>query len=333
MKTLFVILGSALVLVAGGIVALVVREKSELAAQLASSEARFGKLESEIQSLKAKEKKLLEDLDGANAKLEAAKLAASASSKPSQRGAVAPLAARDIGRPESTKPMKALSDMMKNPAMREMAKQQQIAMLDMQYGDLFKAFNLNDEEKANFKQLLAERLAIDSDMGMKLMDDTLTPEQRKAMLTEVNEQKKLSNERIKTFLNSEEDGKIFDHFENTKAERMQLTMGKGSFAAAPLTPQQELQLIDIMHEANMAPSNVPNLQRPENFDPRKFTQNDIEKQLQKFDANAAAVRAKAQTFMSPEQLKALGEAQAGWRSMQEKSFNMMSSLLGNGAKQ
>jgi hypothetical protein len=105
-------------------------------------------------------------------------------------------------------------------------------------------------------------------------------------------------------------------------------MGKGAFASAPLTPQQEIQLVDAMHEATMAPSSIPNLQKPENFDPRKFTPADIEAQLKRADDSARIVLASAQKFLSPAQMEALKQSQASWRAMQEASLKMMGSMMG-----
>lgn len=337
-KTLLLIFAALVLAGLGGATGWLALERADLAAKLAASESRANALEKEAVTLRSAEtraKRELSSYKSSHPPVAAAPPAPSSTgtastTSSSKRGAVTPLDKNDVGQPASTKPMQALSNMMKNPAMREMAKQQQIAMLDLQYGSLYDAFGLSDEEKANFKQLLAERVSIDAEMGMKLMDDTLTPDQRKEVLNEINEQKKQSSERIRTFLNSDDDYKSFEHFENTKAERMALSMSKGYFSSTPLTPNQEQQLVDTMHEIAMRPSNVPNLQKPENFDPRKFTQADVERQLQKLDNDAQAVANAAQKFLSPEQLQALKQAQTNWRTMQEASFKMMNSMLGSG---
>lgn len=234
------------------------------------------------------------------------------------------------------RPMKdTMTEMMKNPAMREMAKQQQIAMIDLQYGGLFSQFQLDDTEKANFKQLLAERVGLESDLAMKMIDDKLTPQQRQAMIQEMQAAKKQNDEKVRTFLNSDQDYQAFQQWEDTKNERMQLSMGQSAFSGAgePLTAQQEQQLVSAMYEVRKQPSAVPDLNKIENFDPRHLDAAGLERQLAKLDANARQVYERASAFLSPNQLKALKTMQDQQRSMAEYGLKMSASMLnGQGKK-
>ena len=221
--------------------------------------------------------------------------------------------------------------MMKNPAMREMARKQQAAMQDLIYGNLYTALRLSDEDKAQFKQLLADRASIDSDLGFQLMDSTLSAAARQAAQDESKQQKEKSNADIRAFLDNEADYQAFEHYDQTKAERMTLTMNKGAFDAEPLTPEQETQLIDTMHAVALRPSTTPDLSRPGTFDPSQFTQADLDRQLQMLDRNSQAVREAAGAFLSPGQQAILAQVQASQRAMTAAGFEMMKSM-GTGAK-
>ena len=220
--------------------------------------------------------------------------------------------------------------MMKNPAMKDMMKQQQIAALDMQYGSLFSKFHLTDGEKADFKQLLADRIQRESELGLKMLDDT-TPEQRKALVQEYEESKKASDARIRNFLNNDTDYTAFKTWEDTKGERMQLDMGRTLFtnAGEPLTPLQEDQLIGVMSQVKKQPSTVPDLSKPQNFDPEHLTQADIDQQLAHYDASATAVATQAAQFLSPKQLETLRTMQQQWRTMSEAGLKMTSAMFGS----
>lgn len=226
--------------------------------------------------------------------------------------------------------MKALAEMMKNPAMKEMVKQQQIAQLEMQYAGLMSKFQLNDEEKANFKQLLAERLQLEGEVGLQMMDDSLTPEQRRALMQQITDSKNASNEKIKTFLNNDEDYGTFQHWEESKPERMQLNMGQSLFAAAgePLSQAQEQQLVETMYTIRTMPKNTPDLNRPENINPANLSSSEIDRQLVNYDADAKRVYQEAARYLSPKQLESLKTMQQQWRAMQEAGLRMSSAMMG-----
>jgi hypothetical protein len=227
--------------------------------------------------------------------------------------------------------MKGLADMMKNPAMREMIKQQQVAQIDLHYGGLISRFGLDDTEKANFKQLLAERMGIETDMGLKLMDEALTPPQREAIIKEMNDAKKQSDDKIKTFLNSDDDYNAWTQWEGTKAERTQLEMGRPLFAQEPLTSEQEEQLVAVMQRASKLPSPYPDLTKP-GTNPVQITPQMVDQQLARYDQQAQAAYQEAASFMSPKQLEALKAMQKQMRDMTEAGIKMSVMMFGKEKK-
>lgn len=339
MKALLVVVLVAVLAIAGGGYALLMREQGQLHLDLATAQVAVKKLESETQALRTERDKLKSETKRLEQQVatvtQQAKALAEAQAVAAKSPAVGQGSSPVMGA-AGGKPMKdAMSEMMKNPAMREMAKQQQIAMIDLQYGGLFSQFQLDDTEKANFKQLLAERVGLESDLAMKMMDDKLTPQQRQAMIKEMQVAKKQNDDKVRTFLNSDQDYQSFQNWEDTKNERMQLSMGQSAFSGAgePLSTQQEQQLVDAMYQVRKQPSAVPDLNKIENFDPRHLDVAGLERQLAKLDANARQVYERASTFLSPNQLKALKTMQDQQRSMAEYGLKMSASMLnGQGKK-
>jgi len=325
----------ALLLTAAGIIAMLTHERNAANARLAKAEAAQHKLETDLEGLRTERDKLRRQLQLQSQA--AAELAlATASRKPSPAPAASPTSGPSTGGESSGAPGPSdkrpnpLTEMMKSPAMKEMMKQQQIAALDMQYAGLFSRFHLTDDEKADFKQLLAERLLHESELGIKMLDD-ITSEQRKTLVEEYEGAKKAADARIRDFLNNDDDYNAFTSWEETKAERMQLDMGRSLFATAgePLSPQQEEQLIGVMLQVRKQPSTVPDLSKPQNFDPARLTQADIDRQLAHYDANAEAVATQSAQFLTPTQVETLRTMQKQWRAMSESGLKMTSAMFGS----
>ena len=227
--------------------------------------------------------------------------------------------------------MSEMRKMMENPGMKEMMKQQNLAQMDMRYGRLFDAFQLNPEEKENFKQLLAARIAAQTELGLKLMDENLTAGQKKQIGADLEAAKKASDETIQTFLGNDDDYKTFQHWEDTRPERMQFDMlgGRSYFSSAgePLTPEQEQKLVDVMATIRKAPSNLPDLSKPENFSINNISDKQVQQQLQKMDRDAQTVAQNAAGFLSAAQLQALAKMQQQMRTMTEASLKMSGAML------
>ena len=332
MNRIIGILVLVLVLTAGGIIALVHHERNAMARDLAESRATVGKLEAELKTLRTERDSLQKQLQ----KLSVADAGSSSPSTAAPKGASAnpatsvpsPAPAKE-GAPAKQKPINAFAQMMRDPNMKEMMRKQQLAAMDMQYASLIAKFNLNDGEKADFRQLLAERLQKEGELGFKMMED-ITPDQRKAVLQEYEDAKKSSDARIRDFLNSDSDFQTFKSWEDTRGERMQMDMGRSLFSSSgePLTPEQEQQLVTTMHQVNTQPGSAPDLSKPQNFDPQKLTQADIDRQLASYDEKSQQVATQAAQFLTPKQLETLRTLQQQWRTMTESGLRMAASMFG-----
>ncbi len=229
---------------------------------------------------------------------------------------------------------KSMAEMMKDPAFKEMAKSQQVAMLDFEYGKLFERFKLSDGEKQDLKNLLAERKSKEMDFGLAMMagekDEKKIAEGVKALEAYKTE----SDGKIRTFLNNEEDFQKYKNWEETKGERMQLNMSGAAFSnvGEPLTSEQEDRLVAAMHAARTQVKDLPDLQKPENFKPENMTPEMVERMMKSYDSQASQVAQQAADFLTPKQVEALKTMQQTQKTMQEMGLKMMSSGAFGGKK-
>ena len=260
-----------------------------------------------------------------------AKAAAAAKGAPTVAGAAGGGDGRGAAGAGAAKPMNAMAEMMKSPEMREMMKQQQLAAMDMQYGKLFERFKLNDGEKGDLKALIAKRLGAEMDMGLGLMAEGQSPAEKAALVKKLTDAKAASDQEIRTFLNNDQDYQMFQHWEETKPERMALGMAGGSFAAAgePLRPEQEEQLVDTIFatRTQAAAAGVPDMAKPENFNGANLTPEAVERMLASYDQQAAQVAQQATAFLSERQMEALKALQKQHRSMQEMGLKMGAAMF------
>ena len=230
--------------------------------------------------------------------------------------------------------MKSMAEMMKDPAFREMAKGQQVAMLDLEYGKLFERFKLSDGEKQDLKNLLAERKSKEMDFGLTVMagerDEKKVAEGLKALEASKTE----IDGKIRTFLNNEEDFQKYKSWEETKGERMQLNMSGSAFSnvGEPLTSEQEDRLVAAMHAARTQVKDLPDMQKPENFKPENLTPEMADRMMKSFESQASQVAQQAGGFLSPKQIEALKTMQQTQKSMQEMGLKMISSGAFGGKK-
>lgn len=220
----------------------------------------------------------------------------------------------------------ALREMIKNPAMRDLLGQQAAVQIETGYARLFAQLQLTDEERAHFKNLLAERAKLEADTGLRMLDSNLSPQQRQQIIAEAERNKKAYDETIRKFLNNDADWNAFQTYEVTRPERTQYeTFGRSLFTASgePLSAQQEDQMIQVMAQARQNPS-------PEHAQLMKTLSNPVGMTDANLNAfvesqrvqNARAVE-QASAFLSPAQLKA-------FQNYQEQSLQIMKQSIETG---
>lgn len=224
----------------------------------------------------------------------------------------------------------AMSQMIKDPKMREAMKGAAIMQIEMQYAKLIGKLSLNETETTHFKKLLGDRFSAKTDMGFEMMNASLTKEQRKAVTDQYETSKKASDAAIKEFLNDEADFATFMHWEDTEPERMQMMLGKTAFDAAsvPLSAEQEEQLISLMAETRKRPSDLPDLNDPQQIDPGMMTDDFTKGIAAAFDQQQRSVLEGATGFLAQPQLEALKKMQEQMRTLNEAGLKMSQSMMG-----
>ena len=225
----------------------------------------------------------------------------------------------------------AMAKMLKDPKIKDMMKAQAGMQIAMQYSKLIGKLSLDEAETSHFKKLLGDRSAAKTDMSFKMMDSALTKEQRKAVTDEYDAQKKASDAAIKHFLNNDDDYATFQHWEDTDPERMQMTLGRGAFDAvnAPLSEDQEEQLINVMAEVRKRPGDIPDINDPKNIDPSKMTDDAFtQRMMADLERQQKVVRDGAAGFLTPAQLEALKRMQEQMRALTETSMSMSKEMMG-----
>jgi hypothetical protein len=225
-----------------------------------------------------------------------------------------------------------LGKMMKDPAMREMMRSQQKAVINQMYGGLFKELNLTPAEKEKLSAVLtdSQMRTIENAQGLfgKKEDPAAQDTQKN-----IEETKKQTDEELKALLGDERFAKFQDYQKNL-GERMQLDQLKTSLEAAnlPLQEQQSAQLLQIMKEEKAAvPPVIPSdgTQLGQNMK-ELMTQENMKKQLDWMEDYNRRVLERANGVLSADQLKELKESQERQLAMQKLGLKMAGEMFGKG---
>jgi hypothetical protein len=102
--------------------------------------------------------------------------------------------------PENESPLASIAKLIKNPAMKNMIREQQKGSMNMTYGSLFKYLDLSEEQLGEFKGLLLEKRMALMDISLNMMDGSLTPEQRTQQTAVLGDLTSEHDNRIEEFL-------------------------------------------------------------------------------------------------------------------------------------
>jgi len=230
--------------------------------------------------------------------------------------------------------MSEIAKMMKNPGMKDMIRAQQKGQLDMMYGSLFKCLQLSDAELENFKSVLLDKQMALVESSVDMMSGSATPEEKKAAADKMKETTAAYDAQLKALL-GDDNYTVFQSYEATQAERMQVTMFKGSLSAGDqMTDEQEDSLIRSMHEARTGFTfSVPELADQKAADPSMFTPERIAKMLEESAKLQEQYVAKAAEILTPSQLELFRANQKQQQAMQEMGMNMAAKMFGQQASE
>jgi hypothetical protein len=224
-----------------------------------------------------------------------------------------------------------ISKMMKDPAMRDVVRKQQEAVIGMMYSGLVKDLNLTPEEKAKFNAIMTDAQMKNVENASALMGDKKDEQTTSAAQKSITDAKKQADDEIKALLGDERFGQ-YQEYQKTMTERMQIDQLKNSLATQnmPMSDQQSAQLFQIMKEEKAAvPPVIPN-DANQNAQAMKamMSPETLEKQSQWMDDYNKRLLARAGQVLSQEQLKQYSDYLEQQASLQKLGMKMAREMFG-----
>lgn len=313
---------------------IVVRQQGELkearvvAAQaqqaVQAAEAKVIAAKAATQSAKKEEEQVLQHLRTAEAEVKAASMATSTGAAPVRAAAHA----RHAGT-NDVSPFAGIAKMMKNPGMKSMIRAQQQGQMDMTYGALFKGLALSAENQEAFKNLLLDKQMALVDLSMGVMDGSATPEDRKELASKIADLTKSYDAQIKSLL-GDDNFPLYQEYESTQPERMQVNMFKQSLSGEDaLSDQQEHDLIRALYdERKDYPEIAKQYDRSNPPDPATFTEAVITNQLAVMAQLQEKNTERASAVLTASQLTQFKKSQEQLRALQEMGMKMAGQMFG-----
>ena len=222
-----------------------------------------------------------------------------------------------------------IGKMLKDPAMREMMREQQKAAINMMYGGLFKELNLSPEEKDKLRELLTESQmgSVEAAQGLfgGAQDEATTAAAKKAAA----DAKKQADADIKALLG---EGRYaqFEEYQTSVGERMELDQLKTQLAGEnlPLRDEQNAQLLQIMKEEKLALPPVIPTDHSQMPDQDTFTLQKMDEQMKWVEQYNARVAERARAVLTPEQFINYQKFQEQQAAMQKLGMQMARQMFG-----
>ena len=234
----------------------------------------------------------------------------------------------------SRRMMSSMTKMMENPTMNKMMEASQRGAVGALYSDLIEYLKLNAEETEYFMNLLMYRQMKQMDLAMKVMSGNLSEEEKQRLTADMKEAEDLVKTEMESFLNSDSDYAEFEFYEHTMGERMMLSQMDGQLAGsdAALSDETYRALLGMMHDEREAFPFSSDLSDQENMNigPERFSKENLDRFAQDNEELYRIIIGKAQSMLTPEQLKAFEEAINTTIEMQRAQLEMAAQLFGGG---
>ncbi len=246
-----------------------------------------------------------------------------------QKIAEAPAAGATPPAAPKENPLKAMAEMMDNPAMKDMMVAQQKAQLDVFFKGLYEKLDLTPDELEHFKGLLTDLQMVNVESGMKLMGGDLTDAEREALMEKIKEDQETAKARIKEFLNDESDYAYYDFYSSTLNERMTTSTLNKSLAEKEmaLDPTQEESLVQLMYDERQKIDYEFDYNDQNNFDPTTLSEETVARFLEQQNQLQSNIAASASNLLTPAQMEVFTQSQQQMRAMQEMGLNMAKQMF------
>jgi len=215
-----------------------------------------------------------------------------------------------------------------DPAYSEMLRAQQKATMGLTYGAFFQYLEQQGIDPVPLQELRVEKMMAQMDLGLGLLGQSGdTPEmERKAR--EVGDVAATYEARIKALLGAD-NYSVFQQYERTQPERMQVDMFKKSlYGADQLSAAQEHELILGLYAERTNYYATANRRDPAVDVEFGFTQEAIAQQLENQKELARRYDARARTLLPPAQYERFKTSQAQQQALQEMAMQMALQMFG-----
>lgn len=223
----------------------------------------------------------------------------------------------------------SLRKMVDNPAGQALMNQGVKAMTMMWYRDLIEEYDLNRKESDYFVRLVSEPMSAQQRIGMKMMD-AKSPEEREALVEEIEAANEETKNAIKDFLNNDEDFATYEKFAERLPERQQLDGIRAAMdnADASLTTQQEELVVEAMYQARLSGDHTasPDI----NATGAVLGKNAVEEFERNWEKSSQRTAEEVGKVLEEAQLEAFRNYQNQMKDMQVMSLKMAAKMFNTG---
>lgn len=259
------------------------------------------------------------------AKTPAKETAAELPARTKNRPVADPSVAATAAKPEEDSMAKTVRKMFDNPAGKSLMNQQTKMVVGMMYQDFISTLNLSNDEQEYFKDLMSKDVSSQQELGMKMLG--ATPEEQKALVTELEKRKVENKAEIEKFLNNDADVKAFETYEQRMPEHQQVAGIRAvmSGAGEPLDAATEGKLVDAMYRARTE-SGAPDLSGANGLD--ALAKGNITEVFEKsWDSQQAQLRQETGGILSDKQQTAFQDYQKQTKEMQLMGLKMAEKMF------
>jgi hypothetical protein len=237
--------------------------------------------------------------------------------------------------PTNAKPSNALAEMFKNPAMREMIKNQQKTalggMIDKNYAKLFSDLHLTPEQSSALKDMILNKQLAGADMGMSMMSDDMDATKRADLVQQIKTQNDTADAQIKSFLGDDNFAQL-QTYEKSMGERTTVSGFADQFASGPsaLTDDQQQQLIQAMSQERQNFKFTTDFSDKSKFTgdmTSMFTEENMNTFFQESGQLNQQYLNQAQGILSPDQLAAFQKYLDNQQTMQKAGMQMAAKMF------
>ncbi len=222
------------------------------------------------------------------------------------------------------------SAMLNTPVMREMMVRTQKAGLERRFADLMNQLGLSPEDRTRFIDLLSDKQMLTIDTGLKMMSGNLSADERAAVVQQIKDANAASEAKIRDFFGNDATYATYQDYVVQQPLRAQVTALGTSLANAgqPMTAEQSNALATVMSDARKNVIFSGNFTDPTNTDPQTIMNGPaMDTYFQEQAQLQSQIADRAATFLSPEQVAALRQAQTTRLEQTRKSMEMARQVM------